>query len=329
MLSVCSNPFNLFKIPPGFIKLFSALGVTLEVQRNFMGKYSIKDLEKLSGIKAHTIRIWEKRYNIVKPGRTGTNIRYYCDDDLKRILNVSLLNRHGFKISKIARLSDVQLIENVVHLAQGADDHESQLEQLTIAMIELDEDRFDKTISRAIMQIGFEETVIKLIYPFFEKIGILWQTGSINPAQEHFVSNLIRQKLLVAIDGLNHVHEPGRKNFLLFLPEGELHELGLLFYHYILRKHGHKVIYLGQSVPFDDLGEVAGIHNPDVLITSFTTSLKDTSLKEYMEKLQQAFPEKKIYVTGLFAREHENEIPPGILKLTCPGDLVRKMKDLL
>ncbi len=218
-----------------------------------MAHYSIKDLEKLSGIKAHTLRIWEKRYQIVKPSRTDTNIRYYCDDDLKRILNISILNRHGLKISRIAGMTDAQLSEQVMHLAQATGDHESQIEQLTIAMIEMDEERFEKTLSKSIMTVGFEETVLTIIYPFFDKVGMLWQTGSINPAQEHFVSNLIRQKLLVAIDSQNYPHNPESRRFLLFLPEGELHELGLLFFHYILKKHGHQVIYLGQSVPFADL----------------------------------------------------------------------------
>ncbi len=293
-----------------------------------MAFYSIRDLEKLSGIKAHTIRMWEKRYSIVKPRRTGTNIRYYCDDDLKRILNVSILNRHGMKISRIAEMNDDQISEQVMHIARTTGDHESQIEQLIVSVVEFDDDRFEKTLSRVIMQLGFEKTVLKVIYPFFLRIGILWQVGTVSPAQEHFASNLIRQKLLVAIDSQDSPRKPGARRFLLFLPEGELHEMGLLFFHYILKKHGHQVIYLGQSVPFSDLEEVISIRDFYGLITSFTTALPDFSIKNYLEKLHATFPGKKIFVTGLFAREHEEEIPSFIEKFTCPADLISRIEAL-
>jgi len=291
-----------------------------------MAFYSIRNLEKLSGIKAHTIRMWEKRYSIVRPRRTGTNIRYYCDDDLKRILNVSILKRHGLKISRIAEMTDDQIAGQVMHIARTTGDHESQIEQLIVSVIEFDEDRFERTLSRGIMQLGFEETVLRVIYPFFLRIGILWQVGTVSPAQEHFASNLIRQKLLVAIDSQDPLRKPGSRRFLLFLPEGELHEMGLLFFHYILKKHGHQVIYLGQSVPFSDLEEVIGKRNPYGLVTSFTTGLPDFSLKEYLGKLHAAFPGKKIFVTGLFAREHQQEIPSFIEKFTCPADLISRIE---
>lgn len=291
-----------------------------------MAFYSIRDLEKLSGIKAHTIRMWEKRYNIVKPHRTGTNIRFYCDDDLKRILNVSILNRHGLKISRIAEMTDEQISEQVMHIARTTGDHESQIEQLIVSVIEFDDNRFEKSLSRVIMQMGFEETVLRVIYPFFLRIGILWQVGTVSPAQEHFASNLIRQKLLVAIDSQDSPPKPDARRFLLFLPEGELHEMGLLFFHYILKKHGHQVIYLGQSVPFSDLEEVISIRDLYGLITSFTTALPDFSMKEYLEKLHATFPGKKIFVTGLFAREHQEEIPLFIEKFTCPSDLISRIE---
>jgi MerR family transcriptional regulator, light-induced transcriptional regulator len=218
-----------------------------------MASYSIKDLEDLSGIKAHTIRIWEKRYGIVVPERTTTNIRLYSDDDLKKLLNISILNRNGLKISYLSKLTNNELKEKVIHISRETSDAGTQIENLIISMLELDEWKFDKILSDSIIRIGFEEAMVQVMHPFFEKIGLLWQTGSINPAQEHFVSNLMRQKLIVAIDGQAPARLENRPTFILFLHENELHELGLLFYSYLLKKKGVNVIYLGQAVPFDDL----------------------------------------------------------------------------
>ncbi|HNS47584.1 MAG TPA: MerR family transcriptional regulator, partial [Bacteroidales bacterium] len=206
--------------------------------------YLIRDLEKMTGIKAHTIRIWEKRYQVVKPKRTSTNIRYYCDEDLKRLLNISALIKQGFKISQLAELGDDELNEKIMNAYSHESEETSRIDNLVTAMIDLDEPRFEKTIHLATLNMGFEHTILNIIYPFLERIGILWLTGTINPAQEHFVSNLLRQKLLVAIDNL--IVKPARdsKRFILFLPENELHELGLLFYSYLVRKSGHKIIYL-------------------------------------------------------------------------------------
>ncbi|MEX0883706.1 MAG: MerR family transcriptional regulator, partial [Cyclobacteriaceae bacterium] len=204
-----------------------------------MKYYSIKDLEQLSGIKAHTLRIWEQRYKILKPKRTETNIRYYDDDDLKLILNVALLNDNGFKISKIAKLNMEDIKSEILKLTERSFKFDDQIHALIIAMVELDEERFEKIISTNILKIGFELTMINIIYPFLSKIGILWQTGSIHPGQEHFISNLVRQKLIVAIDG--QMYTGGGKKFLLFLPEGELHEISLLFSSYLLKSNGHKV----------------------------------------------------------------------------------------
>jgi DNA-binding transcriptional MerR regulator len=165
-----------------------------------MAAYSIRDLERLSGIKAHTIRIWEKRYGLIEPRRTTTNIRTYCDTELKKILNVSLLNRNGLKISKIVCMSSQEIADQVSRITHFMPDEQSQIEGLTTAMIDFDEARFERIIARSVIQFGFEDTLIKIIYPFFVKIGLMWQTGTVNPAQEHFVTNLVRQKVMVAID---------------------------------------------------------------------------------------------------------------------------------
>jgi MerR family transcriptional regulator, light-induced transcriptional regulator len=182
-----------------------------------VSSYSIKDLEQLSGIKAHTLRIWEQRYNFINPQRTDTNIRYYTDEDLKLILNISTLKDNGFKISKIADMEEDQLNKEVLKITENNLRFPDQINSMTLAMIDLDEDRFEKVISTNVIKYGFEKTVMNIIYPFLSKIGVLWQTGSIVPAQEHFISNLIRQKIIVAIDGLFVSNSEVNKSYLLYL----------------------------------------------------------------------------------------------------------------
>ncbi|MEM6347663.1 MAG: MerR family transcriptional regulator, partial [Bacteroidota bacterium] len=210
-----------------------------------MGTYSIKDLEQLSGIKAHTLRVWEQRYGIIQPSRTPTKIRYYDDADLRLVLNISFLNRNGHKISKIAKMTGDEIQNTVMRISDSNLEFPNQVNALVIAMVNLDEERFEKIISTNTLQFGFENTMLHIIYPFLERIGILWQTGSINPAHEHFMSNLIRQKLIVAIDGQIRSQNPNASKYLLFLPEGEQHELSLLFSAYIIKSRHNKVIYLG------------------------------------------------------------------------------------
>ena len=263
-----------------------------------MIKYSIKDLEKLTGIKAHTIRIWEKRYNVVCPHRTNTNIRFYTDGDLKRLLNVSILNRNGFKISNIVRLSKEEINLSVMETSGSSLNFESQIENLVIAMIDLDEIKFERAISNSILKLGFEDTITNIIYPFLEKIGILWLIGTINPAHEHFITNLIRQKLIIAIDAENTSLLPYSKTFVLFLPEGELHELNLLFYSFLIKKRGHRVIYLGQSLPVEDLQQVRLIAHPDFLVTTITSALSGKELQLYIKSLSGLFPDLTILLGG-------------------------------
>ncbi|MCB0491435.1 MAG: MerR family transcriptional regulator [Cyclobacteriaceae bacterium] len=243
-----------------------------------MGSYSIKELETLSGIKAHTIRIWEKRHNIIAPKRTTTNIRYYSDDDLKKIINVSLLNNSGLKISKIARMTDPELNSEIVQLAESKSEASIFIDQLVVCMIDMEEEQFEKLLSHLIMKFGFERTITEIVYPFLEKIGILWQTGNITPAQEHFISNLVRQKIIVAIDSLPFP-KPNAIKVVLFLPENELHEIGLLFYHYLVRACGYKTFYLGQHLPYDDLKQVCAKHEPAIIITSIIASQRPQKIK--------------------------------------------------
>ena len=288
-----------------------------------MSTYSIKDLEQLSGIKAHTLRIWEQRYDLLSPKRTDTNIRYYDDLDLKLILNVALLNDNGFKISKIASMTLEEIREEVLKLSDKSLTHDDQIHTLTISMIELDEDRFEKILTTNIIKLGFEQTMLNIIYPFMTKIGVLWQTGAINPAQEHFISNLVRQKLIVAIDG--QVGNNTGKKFLLFLPEGELHEISILFANYLIKAKGHKVIYLGQSTPQSDLESVYNIHRPDYLLTVITNSPSSENVPEYVRSLSDKFPACQILVSGMQVIGQDFSFPTNVRQMMY----IRDIKDFL
>jgi MerR family transcriptional regulator, light-induced transcriptional regulator len=286
-----------------------------------MGKYSIKELEQLSGIKAHTIRIWEKRHKIIVPSRTPTNIRTYSDDDLKKIINVSLLNNYGIKISKIAKMSPADMNERILQIAEVKNDASVHIDQLIVAMMDIDEEGFEKILGNLILRYGFERAVTEIVYPFLERIGILWQTHNITPAHEHFISNLIRQKIIVAIDSLA-IPPKTSKKVMLFLPEHEMHELGLLFYHYLARKAGLRTYYLGQSVPHADLVSIFAAHLPDVLLTSVTSTLTGP-IADYIEQLATDFPAIPILMSGIQVREYKGSKIKNVQTFTSALDLLK------
>lgn len=290
-----------------------------------MSTYSIKDLERLTGIKAHTIRMWEKRYSIVDPERTQSNIRWYSDSDLKKLLNVSILNRNGIKISHLARLTPSQLNQKILEVVRPGSDYLSQIESLVVSMIELNEERFEKVLNNAIIKMGFEESLFHVIYPFFEKIGVLWQTGTINPAQEHFISNLIRMKLFVAIDSLTAVLEADARRIILFLPEWELHEIGLLAYYYLAKKHGLKVYYLGQNVPMEDLFSVAQVVKPDLLATYFVSAVSVEEMKEYIQNITDHFASQHVLISGIQAANIDFRLPDNAHLLSSAADFKKSI----
>lgn len=293
-----------------------------------MANYSIKDLETLTGIKAHTIRIWEKRYKLVEPQRTESNIRLYDDEDLKKLLNVSILNRYGIKISKIAGLSNNELGQKILQLSKQKNDYETQIESLVVAMIELDEFKFEKILTTSIIRYGFEDTLFEILYPLFEKIGLLWQTGTINPAQEHFISNLIKQKLMVAIDSIPAQKMEHQKTFILFLPEWELHELGLLIYYYFIKENHHRVIYLGQAVPEKDLDNVCKLVKPDVLVTSFTSFADKEKIIKLLNHLADKHTDKTILVSGLQLKELQDKVPESLILVPDAKTFKQKVKQV-
>jgi MerR family transcriptional regulator, light-induced transcriptional regulator len=263
-----------------------------------MSSYSIRDLEQLSGIKAHTLRIWEQRYNIIEPRRTDTNIRYYNDQDLKLVLNIALLKDHGYKISEISKLGLDEMNKEVIAISDRKLNYPDQIHALTVSMIDIDEERFEKVISTNFLQFGFENTMIHIIYPFLSRIGTLWITGSIGPAQEHFIINLIRQKIIVAIDGVVPKYRAETKKYLLILPEGEYHEIGLLFASYIIRSRNHRVIYLGQNLPYNELAFACESHKPDGIFISITSALANDEVQNYVDKVCKQFSNLKILLTG-------------------------------
>lgn len=289
--------------------------------KQMSGLYSIKDLEQLSGIKAHTLRIWEQRYNILQPKRTDTNIRFYTSEELKMLLNISVLNANGFKISKIANMSDEELCREVRKLTDACHSYTDQVQSLTLSMLELDEDRFEKIINTNLLHFGLEKTMVDIIHPFLLHIGILWQTGSINPAHEHFITNLIRQKLYVAIDGQKAVRHPDAKKFVLYLPEGELHEISLLFANFVLRSKGHVVTYLGQSLPQADLLAIYELKKPDYVFTIITSTPHQEEAIAYIKTLSNAMPETTLLVTGYQVTSQEFNVPENVR-------ILHKMTDL-
>lgn len=293
-----------------------------------MEKYTIKDLERLSGIKAHTLRIWEQRYKLLNPQRTDTNIRYYTNDDLRFILNISILNNNGYKISKISNFSPSEISAKVAEVTDLSKELNTQVDSLVISMIEMDEERFEKIINRNIQKNGFEKTMIDVIYVFLEKVGLLWITGTINPAQEHFISNLIRNKIIVALDSQSQYFKENNKKFLIFLPEGELHEIGILFYSYIVKSRGHKIYYLGQSVPYRDMRSVALVRNPDFLITSITNPLSEEDFDILINNLGKDFKNIPTLLLGNFIKERKNKLTNKMTYFINPYDFIKFIEEV-
>lgn len=276
-----------------------------------MHSFTIKDLENLSGIKAHTIRIWEQRYSFLKPARTGTNIRFYSNEELKKILNVALLNKYGFKISHIDRMNEAEIKERILSLNQLEAQQERIVNGLIQNMIDLDMEGFEITLNNFIAVKGIEKTIFQIIFPFLEKIGILWMTNHIVPAQEHLVSNIIRQKLIAGIDTIsNRVRL--NKTVLLFLPEGEYHELGLLFMNYLLKNRGVNTIYLGCSVPANDVEYVVKLKHPDYIYTHLTTVGPKFNFDKFIAAVNKKFADTPVIVSGQLTHTYEKKIHPPL-----------------
>jgi MerR family transcriptional regulator, light-induced transcriptional regulator len=290
--------------------------------------YSINDLEKLSGIKAHTIRIWEQRYELICPERTKTNIRYYDDSDLKLLLNIALLNKSGIKISKIATMSKAEIQEKVSQISEVNFQYDTQLDAITIAMIEMDEYKFDRILSANIQQMGFERTVMEVIYPFLERLSLLWLTGSVNPVQEHFMSYLLRQKVIVAIDKEPLVSGKDVKKFLIYLPEGERQELSLLFMNYMLKSRRNQVIYVGQDITLDDLRDTYNIHKPDYVFSLINEPFPKISIQQYIDSVSALFEKSQVLFSGYQVVNKDLKIPQNMTILDSLDDTIKFIDSL-
>lgn len=273
-----------------------------------MNAFTIKDLENLSGIKAHTIRIWEQRYSFLHPQRTETNIRYYSNDELQKILNIALLNKYGYKISHIDRMTASEINDRILSLSQAQAQQERIVNELIRHMVNMKMDAFELVLDAYIKAKGIEKTITRIVFPFLERIGILWLTNHINPAQEHLVSNLVRQKLIVGIDGLHPAVDTG-KSALLFLPEGEHHELGLLFVCYLLKSRGVKLVYLGANVPLKDVDYVASLTAPDFLYTHITSVAHNFNFEKFLMHAHSRMPDRKVIVSGVLTRKYKKRAP--------------------
>ena len=245
-------------------------------ERGVAQQFSIKDLEHFTGVKSHTIRAWEQRYNLLVPKRTATNIRYYSGDDLKKLLNVSYLMYHGMKISKIADLGDEALIDKVneVQIEEGG--LSAVFSRLKLSMLNYDEALFNEIVREHSDEHGLEKTVLEVFLPFLSQIGVLWLTNSICPAQEHFISHLMRQVLNSAVDCLQEDLKSDAPIAVLYLPEREIHDISLLFIHFLCRKYQIRSVFLGASVPFSDLMGVAE-QFPNARFVSYCTTYPASS----------------------------------------------------
>ena len=286
-----------------------------------MRHYTLNDLEKLTGILAATIRVWERRYNIIKPKRTVTNRRWYDDDDLRRLINISVIYHSGIKISKIAKYSESELEEKVEFLTRDSVSSDTYINSLIVAMLSFNGNAVNEILLRSIINSGFEETFSNVVFPFLRRVGFMWHTGSVSTGAEHFITNIFRGILISAIDSLTPANDPKRKRVIMYLPDNELHEMGLLFYSYLIRKLGHEVLYLGQATPFLALTEVIEKWHSDILVTGVLSDLSISEPQEYLNNLSSTFKSQKILVSGSLADESVIEDYKNIYPIRSVSDL--------
>jgi len=271
-----------------------------------MAEYKIKDIEILTGIKAHTIRIWEKRYRILIPERTETQIRTYSDQDLSSLLNISLLNKNGHKISHIAEW-DKDKINRLVWDIKMSRNVDFTEEKLILALLHTDEQLFSETLQVLIDDKGLTKTFSEDLMPFLERIGVMWLVNSISAAQEHFISNLIRQKIISEIDK-QEIPADKSNPVMLYLPEHDWHEIGLLFYQYLLRSKGFHTVYLGQSLPYDSLLDCIQRIQPKAIISSWLTAIDKPFLINYFKQLKKDAPNAMLFAGGAQINLHSMDL---------------------
>ena len=257
---------------------------------NIKKVFSIRDLENLSGIKAHTIRIWEKRYNLLSPERTDTNIRTYSLSSLQKLLNITLLNKNGYKISKIAKIPEGDIPIKVREIVANKSIKNHVLNAFKLSMINFDQTLFSNTYNGLLVENSFREIFYEFFIPLLNELGLLWQTDTISPAHEHFITALIKQKILVNIEKLQ-TNEPTKKDktFVLFLPEGEIHDIGLLYVNYEIVLRGYKSVYLGQSIPQNNLAELLRYADNLCFLSYFTVAPTQQKVEKYINDFSKLF----------------------------------------
>lgn len=286
-----------------------------------MNHFTISDIENLTGIKAHTLRIWEHRYGVCNGKRKDSGHRYYDDEDLKKMLRLSILYKNGFKISKLASLSDQELRKLASVYDKGCF-HENYIEQLMFAAQAFDFDQFDKLLRIYIEQLGFEKAVIEVFYPFLEKMGMYWLTDKAMPAQEHFSSNLIQKSMMLAIDELHVPVIRTDKKILLFTPKGEAHEIPLLFMQYLFKQHGKATVYMGAEVELSSIEFYCRHKKVTHLYFHLITHLNNIDLKSYLEELTDKAQGAKIIVSGPALKDIADQLPHGIKYLRSLQELL-------
>jgi DNA-binding transcriptional MerR regulator len=275
--------------------------------------FSIKDLENLSGVKAHTIRIWEKRYNLLIPERSDTNIRTYDLENLQKILNVVLLYENGLKVSKIAALNENELHQKVRELVVEKNDSKHAINLFKLAMLNFDQQLFDNTFNQLLTQNSFREIFLNVILNLLEEIGVLWLSKTITPAHEHFITTLIKQKLLINIERVQSINIENNKTAVLFLPMNEIHDIGLLYIHFELLLKGCRSIYLGPSVPMDNLKELQATFSEILYISYFTVEPSVDHVVEYLNKFSEevlSIRNEKFHVLGRNTKMIDNQSVP-------------------
>jgi DNA-binding transcriptional MerR regulator len=297
---------------------------------NIKISFSIKDLENLSGIKAHTIRIWEKRYNLLQPNRTDTNIRLYSLRSLQKLLNIAYLSNNGVKISKIAKFTETEIQTKVKEMASISRAEDNAINTLKMAMINFDSREFESTYNTLKESRSFTDVFYSVFLPVLNDIGLLWQTNTITPAHEHFISTLIKQKILIQTESLPNTEQDSiNHTFVLFLPEYEIHDIGLLFINYKLKSKGYHTIFLGESVPMENLKDLLAFFHTITFITYFTIYPEAEDIPYYANKFNELLLYKentKLYLLGTKLSTVDSSLLPE--KVTIFNSIENLVKDL-
>jgi DNA-binding transcriptional MerR regulator len=276
-----------------------------------LNTFTIKDIENFTGIKAHTIRIWEQRYPLFQARRKDTNHRTYDSDDLKTLLRIAYLYHHGIKISRIAALSALEQNKLSLEISSTGKTTLLPVNELIAATLDYDHDRFERIFYSQVLHLGFEQCITQVVYPFLEKIGVLWLTGQVLPAQERFSANIIRTKIMTAIDGLP-MNTAATDHFLLFLPQGEFHEIPLLYVQYLLKKQGKLVTSFGANVPLADLAPFIQAKKVTHIYTHLLTNVSPQAMNGLMLPLSQQYPDIKIWVCGPQTKLLKDALPANV-----------------